>query len=768
MKPAKKLPQPLSGIDVIDQNLPVYLYSQGEWPSFSIVINTLNRSSELKKTLHSLLWLQYDGDFEVVVVNGPSTDDTLEMLESWAGKIRILQCSKANLSVSRNIGICAAAGDVVAFLDDDAIPEPEWLSQLALAYANPHVGGVGGFVFNHTGCDFQYSYGVVDRLGNPDLEIGRATPGRSFPGSDSFPHLLGCNSSFRKSALLDIGGFDEEYEYFLDETDVCLRLVDAGHLIAQLPCAFVHHKYAPSDIRGDNRIVKNRYPIIKNKIYFMLKNARSHYSLDQIFSEQERFLSVQENEVKWAVEEGLLTQSDSDQFYLDMERAIECGVKRGFEGVTPQAYITEEKQKCYYGVFKTFNTQKAKAGKSLVLVSRGYPPYSTGGVATFNRDLAQSLAGDGNIVHVICETPGAATVDFEEGVWVHRINSREYEICEEVQQVPRHIWGWSASALNEVERIAKHRVIDIVEAPIWDCEGIAFLQDGRWPLVTSLQTTLHFWLQSHPDMRADGDWMKRFGCTMLALEKRLMEKSHAIRSISGAIRQDIECAYDIAFEDERIVVAHLGMPMLAGSARVSKPVSPVLRVLFVGRLEHRKGIDVLLRVVSTVLKQHQQVEFRVVGDDTLNMPGKSSSYKEAFQSSAIGQAYADKVRFLGQVSDEVLQDEYANCDIFVAPSRFESFGLVFLEAMRYAKPVIGCNVGGMPEIIEHNQTGILCKPGDVTSLGEALLRLCADESLRKNMGDAGQQRFEQCFTSLKMAEKTVQLYAMAADNFQVA
>ena len=55
------------------------------------------------------------------------------------------------------------------------------------------------------------------------------------------PHLLGCNCSFRKSALIEIGGFDEEYEYFLDETDVIFRIVDAGYLVAQLPNAFVHH-----------------------------------------------------------------------------------------------------------------------------------------------------------------------------------------------------------------------------------------------------------------------------------------------------------------------------------------------------------------------------------------------------------------------------------------------------------------------------------------------------------------------------------------------
>ena len=204
-------------------------------PSFSIVINTLNRGPVLQKALDSFRWLKYAGDFEIVVVNGPSTDNSEEVITSWRPHIRAGKCDVANLSVSRNVGICMAQGDIIAFIDDDAIPEPEWLTQLADAYRDPMVGAVGGLVYNHTGYDFQYKYCLVDRFGNADLSLPGPTPHLSFPKSGRFPHLLGCNSSFRRSALLEIGGFDEEYEYFLDETDVCLRIVDAGYIIAQLP-----------------------------------------------------------------------------------------------------------------------------------------------------------------------------------------------------------------------------------------------------------------------------------------------------------------------------------------------------------------------------------------------------------------------------------------------------------------------------------------------------------------------------------------------------
>ena len=108
-------------------------------PSFSIVINTINRGAFLKETLRSFRWLKYAGDFEVITVNGPSTDNSDEVIRSWLPAIRAARCEVANLSVSRNIGICMAQGDIVVFIDDDAIPSRDWLERLVAAYRDPAV-----------------------------------------------------------------------------------------------------------------------------------------------------------------------------------------------------------------------------------------------------------------------------------------------------------------------------------------------------------------------------------------------------------------------------------------------------------------------------------------------------------------------------------------------------------------------------------------------------------------------------------------------------
>ncbi|MBH1970625.1 glycosyltransferase [Moraxellaceae bacterium AER2_44_116] len=727
------------------------------YPRISIVINTLNRGASLQQTLTSFKWLKYSGEFEVVVVNGPSTDDSQKVIESWLPQIRVGRCDVANLSKSRNIGIAMAQGDVVAFIDDDGIPEPEWLEQIAHAYASSDVGAVGGFVFDHTGYDFQAKYCVVDRLGNADESITKATPQLSFPRSFRFPHLLGTNSTFRRDVLLQVGGFDEEYEYFLDETDVCLRVVDAGYVIQQLPNAYVHHKFAPSNLRGKNRVAKYRYPIIKNKIYFMLKNAREYFSLEQIEDEYHKFITRHRNDVNWCVSNSLLSKEDAVQFEQDAEKALRVGVLRGEQGALEM--LTSSKVAQYAGDFLPFVTINIQSPLSVILISRDYPPNQGGGIATFTRDLAVALAAQGNIVHVITQSPDINRVDFEHGVWVHRILSCDIGLSLAAQQrhIPQHIWNWSATALREAERISTHRHIDIVEAPIWDCEGIAFLLDSRWPLVTSLHTTLKFAMEYHPEWKNDPNWLKSFGEPMLLLEKELMQCSQSIRANSHAIVADIESAYDFKFNQNSLtVIPHGLVDMDVTSVNSNKNIDELI-VLYVGRLEHRKGIDVLLAAIPSVIEEFPHVKFRILGNASLNAP-EGKTYQMLFEQSKIGKSLEHAVRFEGMVSNDVLQEAYQNCDIFVAPSRYESFGLIFLEAMRAGKPVIGCLAGGMPEVISEGINGLLVPPNDIEQLSMALKKLLSDQKKRVEMGMRGSQMFMEKFSAMRMADDSVAFY----------
>jgi glycogen(starch) synthase len=733
--------------------------------SFSIVINTLNRGPLLQKSLAALRWIRYDGDFEVIVVNGPSTDNTDGVVASWLPAIRFGKCDVANLSVSRNIGICMAQGDIVVFIDDDAIPEPEWLTQLAMAYDSPAIGGAGGLVFDQSGYTYQYRYSTANRLANANWAANESAGHLCFPGSFEFPYLQGTNASFRRSALLEVGGFDEELEYYLDETELCCRLVDAGYVIRQLPCAYVHHKFAPSHLRDRQRVIRYRFPVVKNKIYFSLKHGRNYLGLGEILEDDHKFSCMHRQDVQRHIEEGRLPQSELGAFEAENKQAWDVGVARGLEAAVK--LIDPERIESLRGDFIKFSTLGNADSRNIVLISRDFPPNHSGGIATFTKDLAEALAAQGHIVDVVTESHDINRVDLEQGVWVHRMLTRDIELSPEAvkHHIPQGIWNWSSTALQETRRIATHRKIDIVEAPIWDCEGAAFLMDGKWPLVTSLQTTLHFWLESHPKQRLDADWMASFGVPMLSLERALMTRAVAVRAISRAIASEIEGAYGFEFDKRATVIAPLGMD--PGITPAQGAAKDALTVLFVGRLESRKGIDVLLNAAPDLFAAEPNLHLRILGDHSLLGPN-GKTFKDSFQDSDAGKRWAANVSFEGRVDDETLRAAYADCDVFVAPSRFESFGLVFLEAMREGKPVVGCTAGGVPEIVTHEVNGLLVAPDDAKALARAILRLLRSRELRESMGDAGRKLFLERFTSARMAEATGVLYQLAVDNYRGA
>ncbi|MDX6765169.1 MAG: glycosyltransferase [Candidatus Methylacidiphilales bacterium] len=268
----------------------------------SVVICTLNRAAMLEQTLRGLEQLT-GPEFEVVVVNGPSRDGTAGVLEGRRGRIKVAQTDLANLSVSRNIGWSMAAGEFIAYLDDDAVPDPLWLIQVLQGFDHAGVGAAGGKVLDRTGKSFQYEYASSDRLGRSNWLLKAACSERNYPGSYRFPYLQGTNAVFRRSVLSELGGFDENYAYYLDETELCLRVNDAGFVIRQLPGAWVTHHNASSDLRQDDVIVDHG-PILFSKIYFANRHGRFFHSQSEIDEECRRFVTDHRNGIAHHLQAG--------------------------------------------------------------------------------------------------------------------------------------------------------------------------------------------------------------------------------------------------------------------------------------------------------------------------------------------------------------------------------------------------------------------------------------------------------------------------------
>jgi starch synthase len=96
--------------------------------------------------------------------------------------------------------------------------------------------------------------------------------------------------------------------------------------------------------------------------------------------------------------------------------------------------------------------------------------------------------------------------------------------------------------------------------------------------------------------------------------------------------------------------------------------------------------------------------------------------------------------------DDELERAYTECDIFVLPSKKEGLGIVYLEAMAHAKPVVAARVGGVPDVVVDGETGLLIAYDDAAGLAQALLTLLADSDLRRRLGDAGLERLRTQFS----------------------
>ncbi|WP_102227139.1 glycosyltransferase [Acidimangrovimonas sediminis] len=716
----------------------------------SVVICTDGRAATLDRVLGCLQHQTYPV-FEVVVVRGPTEDGISEVLQRWGDRIKVAHNAERNLSVSRNLGIALSTGEVVAFLDDDAFPEADWLARLAAVYDDECVGAAGGFVFNPDGYSLQYRFGTINRMGIADLSWQRAAPELCFPYSANFPHLLGANSSFRRRALLEAGGFDEEYEYFLDETDVTVRLVDAGWKVMQLHGAFVHHKYLPSALRNSERVVTNWYPILKNKLYYSVRYGLDYYSLEQIMENQHDYERGLEGEVRKAIEKGKLDPSIMDGLLEQARNATRDALLRvqdpprhGDFHLAPPPLLP----------FETRPGHQPDP-RCWCLLSREYPPGNVGGIARYTHELARGLADLGHEIHVITRTDGPDTIDFEDGVWVHRVATRPTDaIDKDISDLPGEIARPATRIRREVEMLARRRRVHAVSGPIWDVEPIALLAGEGMPAVAvSLHTSLKSYIDSNPRGAFDKDWLDNFAPPVVAGERRLLMTADAVIANSNAIVADLSAAHGLSPEDGRLVVQPHGM-MDWGELPATPPEAlpeGALRMLFVGRLEPRKGIDTLLAIAPEVLAARPNVVLDIVGEDRAPF-ADGPPIRERFEAEGLAPEVASRIRFHGGVADDVLRGFYAASDLVVTPSRYESFGLMLVEAMMYAKPVIACRAGGMPEVVADGETGLLAEPGDTETLKTCVERLIDDADLRGRMGRAGRARYETHFSARVMAQ----------------
>jgi L-malate glycosyltransferase len=229
------------------------------------------------------------------------------------------------------------------------------------------------------------------------------------------------------------------------------------------------------------------------------------------------------------------------------------------------------------------------------------------------------------------------------------------------------------------------------------------------------------------------------------LNRFMIRLNHRVISVANFIKMEL---LQKGIPEDKITVIYNGIsePKVEHIDRVNR-IEKVISV--VGRLSEEKGHKFLFQSLAKLKDNHPQLKWKlnIVGDGPL---------KEELNSLADSLNLQANINFQGFVNN--MNTVYINSDLIVLPSENEAFPFVAIEALAYEKPVISTNVGGLPEIIRHNETGILVPYGDENAMADNILRVIEDEDFAKKIAKCGKDFFLKNLTFDKMLNQTLAIY----------
>lgn len=398
----------------------------------------------------------------------------------------------------------------------------------------------------------------------------------------------------------------------------------------------------------------------------------------------------------------------------------------------------------------------------ICLISREYPPETGfGGIGTYVYQLAHGLTKKGHDVSVITQAMDEKDRIYKDKkVSVYRIKDQKvpFKGFTRISNLLTNNWFsyyWhSRSVFKQIIKIIKKEgEFDIIESPLWSGESLAYNKSINAPLLVRLQT---------PIFKSQEIVEKAPDLTLEAVEQQCLKKATLIPSISKSVGTLIRKKYNLL--ENKIRVSYLGLD----SPKLKKPLfkNDSFKLLYVGRLERRKGIIEFIDALNEILSGNEKITLDIVGNDIPQAPG-DILFKEYFNKT-VNTNLQKRVRFHGYVTNAKVKNFYKNCDLLIAPSRYESFGLIYLEAFSYGKPVIGTKAGGIPEVVRNNKTGLLVNVNNSKEITKAVLRIFENNDLRKTLGENAFKDVRTNFTVSKMVDKTIDIYNEAIKIFKGA
>jgi 1,4-alpha-glucan branching enzyme len=391
---------------------------------------------------------------------------------------------------------------------------------------------------------------------------------------------------------------------------------------------------------------------------------------------------------------------------------------------------------------------------NIVMLAWEYPPKQVGGLACAVCDLAESLAAQGRVVHVVTTVhDGAPPLETVKGVHVHRVR--------ELSSGPTDFYHWTFEwNLAIVDYLIRWKElggrIDILHAHDWIVFHAARelkLSCGI-PLVATIHATE--W------GRHQGNLHSELQRSIHELEYRLTYEASEVIVCSEYMQGEVIRLFGLP--PHKVHVFPNGIQLedveTPGNSNSREPAAAETteerrqwaadgeRILFfIGRLVYEKGLQTLLEAMPAVWKEAPDTKLIVAG---------SGPMEDEWRRMAA--PYGDRVRFVGYADAAFKERLYRAADIVVIPSWYEPFGIVALEAMKYGKPLVISDTGGLAEIVDHGVNGFKALPGRADSLASFIAELLRRPELGRRMAAEASRKLRERYTWPGIAAKVASLY----------
>lgn len=409
----------------------------------------------------------------------------------------------------------------------------------------------------------------------------------------------------------------------------------------------------------------------------------------------------------------------------------------------------------------------------ICLISREYPPETGwGGVGAYTFQTANSLKRLGHEVDVISLAAlDNSGFEFNEklvtdnGISIHRVmwEKEMEELNLMLVSVPasHYILKSGIAIWKKFLELHRDSPFDVVEAPEHLGAGFFHAVTRVCPLVITLHTP-HSKFVAENFHLVNASFDNRLICI---LERLAIVAADLILSPSEDMAGFVSKDAGIPIEEISIVRNPVDTSTFSPEGKKTLEENSNIKVLFVGRLEERKGIHLLVEAIPRVLAEIENVEFIVIGNDT-NATSHGGSMKALLEHRLAKSGHRNMVKFYSHVPLSEMPGYYRSADFCVVPSMYDNAPYTCIEPLATGKPVIVSSFGGTKEYIKTEITGLVVPGADTRALSSAIIRLCKDKELRATMANSAREyAVSKLDTSIYSAKKT-ELYEQAIEKYR--